>query len=226
MYGCSHVECHCGAHFCYGCLEPFTECDGQCEEAEEDENNFDEDDLDEDDLDGRAGYYDGDGRELGGEPRDNMADIWGCIHHWNLAKRESTSVMLHGQQLTCQSCFQAVQFADEVTKSLKSYHKEQPSEVMDGEDVVMSGTDEAHSQLEKQKWKCYCGHQTCATCLREPPHERAFDTSWKWRCACGTTCYRCDRSAAKATANIDLTVGWECVCGKIICGACKENDSE
>ena len=41
MYGCSHMQCLCGAHWCYYCQKPLSMCDGNCEErgmAEEDED--------------------------------------------------------------------------------------------------------------------------------------------------------------------------------------------
>ncbi|KAK6006179.1 hypothetical protein QM012_006589 [Aureobasidium pullulans] len=31
MYGCRHMQCRCGAHWCWGCLRPFDECDGGCD---------------------------------------------------------------------------------------------------------------------------------------------------------------------------------------------------
>ena len=31
MYGCSHMQCNCGAHFCWWCLRSLDECIGDCD---------------------------------------------------------------------------------------------------------------------------------------------------------------------------------------------------
>jgi len=50
MYGCSHIECKCGAHWCYSCQMPIHECNGaHPEEFSEDEGEED-DEVDEDVL--------------------------------------------------------------------------------------------------------------------------------------------------------------------------------
>ncbi|KAK5740901.1 hypothetical protein LTR17_004255 [Elasticomyces elasticus] len=33
MYGCSHMQCVCGAHWCYYCQRSINECDGECGEG-------------------------------------------------------------------------------------------------------------------------------------------------------------------------------------------------
>jgi hypothetical protein len=35
MFGCSHMQCRCGSHWCWGCLRSFAECDGGCYEDDE-----------------------------------------------------------------------------------------------------------------------------------------------------------------------------------------------
>ncbi|KAK4554847.1 hypothetical protein LTR86_007995 [Recurvomyces mirabilis] len=57
MYGCSHMQCICGAHWCYHCQKSTNECDGGCvdhaedSEAEEAEENFDDEEVDDEDED-------------------------------------------------------------------------------------------------------------------------------------------------------------------------------
>jgi hypothetical protein len=50
MYGCRHMQCRCGAHWCWGCLRSIEECDGGCDSPGSDsEDGYDSDeDLDPD----------------------------------------------------------------------------------------------------------------------------------------------------------------------------------
>lgn len=50
MFGCSHMQCLCGAHWCYWCQRSIDECDGACsqrdEEDDEEDYHSDEDEVD------------------------------------------------------------------------------------------------------------------------------------------------------------------------------------
>ncbi|KAK5708171.1 hypothetical protein LTR97_000711 [Elasticomyces elasticus] len=55
MYGCSHMQCVCGAHWCYYCQRSINECDGGCGEGmgeDYDDGEEEEDYSDEDDMNG------------------------------------------------------------------------------------------------------------------------------------------------------------------------------
>jgi hypothetical protein len=56
MYGCNHMECLCGAHFCYSCLGNPDNCSGGCVEDEDDYYSDDEPDQETDEEDDEADY--------------------------------------------------------------------------------------------------------------------------------------------------------------------------
>ena len=48
MFGCSHMQCHCGAHWCWWCQRTLELCDGTCDEQAFDEDEEDDNDSEED----------------------------------------------------------------------------------------------------------------------------------------------------------------------------------
>ncbi|EMD01123.1 hypothetical protein BAUCODRAFT_60950, partial [Baudoinia panamericana UAMH 10762] len=100
MFGCSHMQCVCGAHWCYYCQKSIHECDGSCPDREDSENEEGEDDDDDGDesvpsllttmvnLDGGGArrWADSD-YDFGEEPEEvSHIQIWSCRHSFRSYK--------------------------------------------------------------------------------------------------------------------------------------------
>jgi hypothetical protein len=200
VYGCSHIECRCGAQFCYDCFKPIYLCEG-CEDS-------DVEDLAEDDIDGRAGFGCGDDLDFGDEPSGAVLGIWGCQHVWSAVTKTSTSYQ--ARVVECHRCFRLVKF------------KEPPQEVND--DTEMDEDENPYTALGERAWKCFCGTNKCRSCSMEAPSWRKGSVERKWSCDCGkVTCSSCDKAKAHAKMEEENELAWECRCGTIICGACKDS---
>lgn len=208
VFGCAHVECRCGAHFCWECLKPMNICDGGCDD-EESETESQVQEYDEDDLDGRAGFHENDGHDFGAEPYGNPLEQWACPGHvWHPLRPHPVRGMALGS-VDCHNCF----------KTMKLVNPDKP--VSKDSDLPMAGSTTEpgwpSNIYGEPAWQCVEGHLRCERCSKLPPLGRMKDETWEIRCGCGTECEKC--AAKKNEHDEELT--WECDCGMVVCGECK-----
>ncbi|KAI9695353.1 MAG: hypothetical protein M1836_006473 [Candelina mexicana] len=138
MFGCAHMRCHCGAQWCWNCLEPIQICNQDCGGQDESEEPALEDgdaqmeDLDEaivmDDQNARENY------DFGDEPNQDDLVPWNCNHYW------MRSIEQQREQLECQQCWKLI-FSEEDEKRLG---------------VAIT--------KEMGAWVCECGTTVCGAC--------------------------------------------------------------
>ena len=110
MFGCSHIQCRCGANWCWFCQQPIVECRrGDCTEAGRREEAWTDEELsrtvgrndamggrNNEDLD-QGWDWDERAMDFGVEPL-GRGHGWGCTHHWIVADEVGI----------CHQCFQVI----------------------------------------------------------------------------------------------------------------------
>ncbi|PVH85341.1 hypothetical protein DL98DRAFT_511810 [Cadophora sp. DSE1049] len=141
VYGCSHIECRCGAHFCWQCMQPADQCEGSCDDDQQDDSG-----VESDDVDGLAGYYDGDGHEFGPEPENEYTIGWNCQH------RLAVPGYAVPEGAECHRCF-------------RNIVRDAPEATQDATAEVEENGGERDTQLA---WQCFrCSMIFCQDCREE-----------------------------------------------------------
>ncbi|KAH7350860.1 hypothetical protein BKA65DRAFT_246201 [Rhexocercosporidium sp. MPI-PUGE-AT-0058] len=145
VYGCSHIKCRCGAHFCWECLQPVDECGGGCDDDSQGESA-----IESDDIDGLAGYFDGDGHEFGPEPDNEFSVDWNCPHEFDSPRSPLP------EEAECSLCFRAV----------REMGCDAPEKVQgQDEDAKKDGGERADVVHAMKAWQCYsCAMILCGDC--------------------------------------------------------------
>lgn len=240
VYGCSHVECRCGAHFCWACLKPYNKCDQSCPQESDD----DESSLEDDDLDGQAGFYEGDEHDFGDEPDHGIAQPWSCRHDFNQMEPPSSSSSDAGDiageeeeeegvkeetEMQCSNCFRVVVI-------IGGEGKTEIEEATDKDtDKGETSKTKPNLKLNSPVWRCHGEHTTCNVCPQDALPARANDVSRLHSCDCGLkVCVECNVPEIEAQwpevlkkrrdeREKEASTAWECDgCAAIVCGSCKD----
>ncbi|KUJ15631.1 uncharacterized protein LY89DRAFT_782914 [Mollisia scopiformis] len=177
VFGCAHIECRCGAHFCWECLQPIGTCDGSCEDSERDESE-----PEEDDLDGRAGYYDGDDHDFGPEPYGTVVDAWSCQHVWVPTRSRPQG----DQMMECHLCYRHIQpvTTDTVDKDEDSPMTGMTWQCAGAHMICSTCVRPPESLVDKSptSFVCWCGTAYCHICDR---NEKVKELETAYECTCG-----------------------------------------
>ncbi|RDL37884.1 uncharacterized protein BP5553_05317 [Venustampulla echinocandica] len=202
MVGCSHIECRCGAHFCWECMRPMNVCDGECEDNEDLPYGASDYPTAADDLDGNLTFQEGDGDRFGNEPSGGGIETWLCAHVWFRPIILNPAVSSKQAPLECNRCFRVVT---------------RPEDDKEIQTVLSQGVNATCTV-----WQCVGGHSACSYCPKASPTRRSVHISRLWTCSCGSeTCAICEKEVASTQKALNDEKGWECQCTLVLCGACK-----
>lgn len=172
MYGCSHLECLCGAHWCWGCQQPW---EGDCACFEDDDYCSDEDEETEaspdvaGDVEGEAHAPAGAEGQTGDSQQVDGANEDGAP----LERQNERNLDAHGQAYWDQ---RNINFGDEPTEEQRADlvwncgHNWDvvQLEALEKENIVAQVECHLCWRVEGSKVKCsqctYCGMVACITC--------------------------------------------------------------
>jgi hypothetical protein len=226
MFGCSHIECRCGAHFCFACLKPINDCDGQCEDEDYDSDAPQPMEvLEADDIDGQM-VLNGTELNLGNEPYNPIVDNWTCTHNFRPIYQVSEGPSRndhphHNEPRECQLCWRVL------------YPVKPPSDKPDSSSPHVPGGISTNPGWPttlngEPAWMCDGQHISCQRCPKDPV--KAPEWTRKYHCECFTKCGKCeaafsDKEAThtKAEEKKRRDTPYDCYCGMVVCGACRED---
>ncbi|KFY43478.1 hypothetical protein V494_01961 [Pseudogymnoascus sp. VKM F-4513 (FW-928)] len=238
MFGCAHIECRCGAHFCFACLEPINKCDGQCDENRfnGDDDDMSGDEWDSEDIDALEARN-GTELDLGEEPYNPAVDTWGCNHsfkpiykfHGYLSNGKILSPRKpNDASLDCQVCWKVISphlpHLPPTNAGNLGYNVKDLTSFLG---VASKPRWMPMTVDGKPAWMCMGKHLLCYSCPRDTMLDA--ETS-KYRCECSAYCPKCEKVNQGEGTQLDeeveikdIDLAYDCDCEMIVCGECKVN---
>lgn len=216
MYGCRHMQCRCGAHWCWGCLRSFDECDGGCDSPDSGSEDGDYSDEDTDPDTPQPVVFPP-------RARDGEQNVTAIVH-------TTTSASATGNVSAT-----ATQPAPASAAAARPGFTERPTDLDTGGRRVWEATGAFFGEEPDDGY-----HSTIWSCLHVFKPAQISEEAFKRDVPLSTECFRCfyrtyatvqksisenqksGENKHKHTAEED--VAWQCeYCEMSLCGICKKD---
>ncbi|KAH0334097.1 hypothetical protein KCU81_g9592, partial [Aureobasidium melanogenum] len=224
MYGCRHMQCRCGAHWCWGCLRAFDECDGGCDSPDSgsEDGDYSDEEIDPGTL--QPGVI----PPMAQDGEQNAASI---VRTLAIASAPAIASALANTSAT------ATQSVTAPAAAVHPILTERPTDLDRGGRRVWEGTGAFFGEEPDDSY-----HSTIWSCLHVFKPAQISEEAVKRDVPLSTECFRCfyrtyatvqksvsgslpkteDSREHKHKHTAEEDVAWQCEhCEMSLCGACK-----